>query len=72
MGLLPKPFSALVIGASGTIGSSFVELLESNPACSKVVGIHRNSTHAIDYSLPETIEASANSLSFAGPLSTHH
>ena len=67
MGLLPKPFNALIIGASGTIGSSFVKLLESNPACSKVVGIHRNSTHAIDYNLPETIEASAKGLASLGP-----
>ena len=67
MGLLPKPFSALIIGASGTIGSSFVKLLESHPACSKVVGIHRNSDHAIDYHHPESIEASAGSLSESGP-----
>lgn len=67
MGLLPTPFSALVIGASGMIGSSFVKLLESNPACSKVVGIHRNSDHAIDYHRPETIESSAKSLSEHSP-----
>ena len=62
MGLLPNPFNALIIGASGTIGSHFVKLLESNPSCSQIIGIHRNSQHAIDYSRPETIEASASSL----------
>lgn len=67
MSLLPKPFSALIIGASGTIGSSFVKLLESNPSCTQVIGIHRNSTHAIDYRHPETIEASAKSLIDLGP-----
>jgi len=67
MGLLPKPFTALIIGASGTIGSSFVKLLESDPSCSKVIGIHRNSLHAIDYHHPETIETSANSLTPLGP-----
>lgn len=67
MGLLPKPFTALIIGASGTIGSSFVKLLESDPSCSKVIGIHRNSLHSIDYHHPETIEASANSLTSLGP-----
>lgn len=67
MGLLPKPFNALIIGASGTIGSSFVKLLESNSSCSKVIGIHRNSTYAIDYNLPQTIEASAKSLASQGP-----
>jgi len=67
MNLLPKPFSALIIGSSGTIGSHFVKLLKSNPSCSKVVGIHRNSAHAIDYRNPETIEASADGLVQLGP-----
>ena len=67
MGLLPKPFSALVIGASGTIGSSFVKLLESNPSCTSVIGIHRNSSHAIDYNMLDTIEESAKSLASLGP-----
>ena len=67
MSLLPKPFSALIIGASGTIGSSFVQLFENNPSCTRVIGIHRNSEHAIDYQRHETIEASANSLAELGP-----
>jgi NAD(P)-dependent dehydrogenase (short-subunit alcohol dehydrogenase family) len=67
MGLLPKPFNALVIGSSGTIGSSFVKLLESNPSCSKVIGIHRSSLYPINYHHPESIEASANSLVSEGP-----
>ena len=67
MSLLPNPFKALIIGASGTIGSHFVKLLENNPTCSQVIGIHRNSQSAIDYSRPETIESSANSLAGLGP-----
>jgi len=67
MSLLPTPFSALVIGSSGTIGSHFIKLLEHNPSCSKVVGIHRNSAHAIDYHHPETIEEAASSLVELGP-----
>jgi NAD(P)-dependent dehydrogenase (short-subunit alcohol dehydrogenase family) len=67
MSLLPKPFSALVIGSSGTIGSHFVKLLESNPSCSKVTAIHRNSAHAIDYHRPETIQTAADSLAELGP-----
>jgi len=67
MSLLPKPFSALIVGASGTIGSSFARLFENNPSCTRVIGIHRNSEHAIDYQRPETIEASANSLAELGP-----
>ena len=67
MSLLPKPFSALVIGASGTIGSHFVKLLQNHPSCSRVIGIHRNSAHAIDYHHPQTIETSARSLAKLGP-----
>jgi len=67
MNLLPKPFSALIIGSSGTIGSHFVKLLESHPSCAKVIGIHRKSEHAIDYHYPETIESSASSLAELGP-----
>ena len=67
MSLLPKPFSALVIGSSGTIGSHFVKLLESHPSCSKVIGIHRNSSPAIDYNHPETIESSAHNLAELDP-----
>ena len=67
MSLLPNPFNALVIGASGTIGSHFVKLLESHPSCSRVIGIHRNSPHAINYYLPESIESSAKSLADLGP-----
>ncbi|MCE7530453.1 SDR family NAD(P)-dependent oxidoreductase [Polynucleobacter sp. IMCC 29146] len=67
MGLLPKPFRALVIGSSGTIGSAFMRLLENNPACAKVEGISRHSIYPIDYRLPETIESSAHSLAALGP-----
>ena len=67
MSLIPKPFSALVIGSSGTIGSHFVKLLQSHPSCSRVIGIHRNSAHAIDYHHPQTIETSARSLAKLGP-----
>ena len=67
MRLLPNPFSALIIGSSGTIGGAFVELLENNPLCSRVVGIHRNSEHSIDYQHPDSIETCAASLSQVGP-----
>jgi len=62
MPLTPKPFRALVIGSSGTIGSAFIDLLENHPGCSEVVGIHRNSTHQIDYQDLSTVEEAAKSL----------
>ena len=62
MPLAPKPFRALVIGSSGTIGSAFIELLQNHPACMGVVGIHRNSAHPIDYQDLSTIEEAAKAL----------
>ena len=65
--ILSKPFRALVIGSSGTIGSTFVELLQNNPFCIGVAGIHRKSIPAIDYLDPSSIQASASALSQQGP-----
>jgi len=65
--LLPNPFSALIIGSSGTIGAAFVELLENTPLCSSVVGIHRHSEHSIDYQHPDSIESCATALSQEAP-----
>ena len=67
MRLLPNPFSALIIGSSGTIGGAFLELLENNPLCSSVVGIHRHSEHSIDYQHPDSIETCAAALSQEAP-----
>ena len=67
MSLIPNSFRALVIGSSGTIGSAFVELLENDPACLGVMGIHRNSTSPIDYQDLSTIESAAKALSDEAP-----
>ncbi len=67
MSLVPTPFRALIIGSSGTIGSAFQELLEINPNCLEVLGIHRNSSHSINYDDPHSIASSANSLLEKGP-----
>ncbi|BDW14321.1 SDR family oxidoreductase [Polynucleobacter sp. SHI8] len=66
MKILPNPFRALIIGSSGTIGSAFVELLQSNPSCSEVVGVHRHAEYPLDYKNPASIESCANSLSGGG------
>ncbi len=67
MPLISHPFRALVIGSSGTIGSAFVDLLEGNPSCEAIKGIHRNSSTPIDYEDLNTIELAANALSEDGP-----
>lgn len=58
----PKGFRACVIGASGAIGSAFVDQLQQNPDCAKLVTLHRNSTPALDLSDEASIEAAANSI----------
>ncbi|HBK44420.1 MULTISPECIES: SDR family NAD(P)-dependent oxidoreductase [unclassified Polynucleobacter] len=67
MPLIPNSFRALVIGSSGTIGSAFMELLEKHPACTKVIGMHRNSANPIDYQDLNTIEEAAKALSGEAP-----
>lgn len=67
MELLPNPFRALIIGSSGSIGSAFMELLEDNPLCSNVVGIHRHSEPPIDYQNLASIASCATALSAEAP-----
>jgi NAD(P)-dependent dehydrogenase (short-subunit alcohol dehydrogenase family) len=67
MTLLSKPYRALVIGSSGTIGSAFMALLQQNVACSEVVGLSRQSTHPIDYHNLDSIETAAKALSSSPP-----
>ena len=56
-----------MIGSSGTIGSAFVELLENDPSCIGVAGIHRKSIPSIDYLDPNSIETCAKAISQNGP-----
>ncbi|WP_215393283.1 SDR family NAD(P)-dependent oxidoreductase [Polynucleobacter sp. TSB-Sco08W16] len=67
MKLLPTPFRALVIGASGTIGDAFVELLTNHPACSELTGVHRHSKYPLDYLNPDSIESCAAELAAEAP-----
>jgi NAD(P)-dependent dehydrogenase (short-subunit alcohol dehydrogenase family) len=67
MGLLPNPFRALVIGSSGTIGATFMDLLKHNHSCLEVVGVHRQSEHPLDYQNPASIETCADALAKVEP-----
>ena len=67
MPLVPKPFRALIIGSSGTIGSAFMELLEASHDCEVVWGLSRNSAQPINYQDLATIESAAVSLIQEGP-----
>jgi len=67
MPLVPKPFRALIIGSSGTIGAAFMDLLETSPDCEVVYGLNRQSANPIDYQDLGTIESAAASLTQEGP-----
>ncbi|NBO86418.1 MAG: short-chain dehydrogenase, partial [Burkholderiaceae bacterium] len=67
MTLLQKPFRALVIGSSGTIGSALVSTLQMHSNCAEVMGIHRGSIPSIDYADPSTIATAAEALAAHRP-----
>ncbi|MGJ9419071.1 SDR family NAD(P)-dependent oxidoreductase [Massilia sp. CMS3.1] len=62
MSSLPNQFHALVIGASGTIGAAFVDLLSSSPRCASVRGLHRHSTPCLDFTDENSIAQAAQAL----------
>ncbi|NMM37946.1 MAG: SDR family NAD(P)-dependent oxidoreductase [Glaciimonas sp.] len=66
MGSLPDRFHALVIGASGTIGAAFVDLLRDSPRCASVHGLHRHSTPRLDFADENSIADAARKLA-TGP-----
>ena len=62
MSSLPDQFHAIVIGASGTIGAAFVDLLSSSPRCASVHGLHRHSTPRIDFADESSVAEAARNL----------
>jgi NAD(P)-dependent dehydrogenase (short-subunit alcohol dehydrogenase family) len=66
MDSLPDQFNALVIGASGAIGTAFTELLRASPRCASVQGLHRHSHPALNFADEDSIAAAARQLA-AGP-----
>ena len=66
MDSLPDQFHALIIGASGTIGAAFVDLLSDSPRCASVHGLHRHVHPTIDFADEASIAQAARQLA-AGP-----
>lgn len=62
MPLISKPFRALIIGSSGTIGSTFMHVLKKHSLCKEVVGLNRHSDPSINYFSPETIHQAFDTL----------
>ncbi|MFL1527616.1 SDR family NAD(P)-dependent oxidoreductase [Pseudomonas sp. O230] len=60
-------YRALVIGASGALGTAFCELLHQDPRCSGVRELGRTTVPALDLEQPETIAGAATALAAEAP-----
>lgn len=65
---LPQGYRALVIGASGAIGSAMVAQLRSDPRCGQVLALGRSSLPCVDFEQESTIALAAEHLRDQGPL----
>ena len=59
---LGNGYKALVIGASGTIGQAFCQLLRADPNCAGVRELSRSSSPALDLEAPTSIAEAAAAL----------
>ncbi|MDO9145158.1 SDR family NAD(P)-dependent oxidoreductase [Rhodoferax sp.] len=66
MNSFPEGFRALVIGASGGLGQAFVQLLQANPRCAEVLGVHRRSRPRIDFDDESSVADAAQALTTGG------
>lgn len=60
-------YRALVIGASGTLGTAFCEQLEQDPRCAGVRALGRHTVPELDLERPETIASAATELASEAP-----
>ena len=67
LGNLGTAYKALVIGANGAIGGALLAELQSDPDCTFVLGISRNSEISIDISNEESIQKASSELEARGP-----
>lgn len=65
---LPDGYQALVIGATGAIGSALVSQLQGDPRCGRVWGIGRSTQPAIDFNDESTVARAATAIRSHGPL----
>lgn len=50
--ILPSPYQALVLGASGALGQAFMRHFEQDPACARVSGVSRATHPAFELCQP--------------------
>ncbi|VVO54292.1 SDR family oxidoreductase [Pseudomonas fluorescens] len=67
MASLGDGYRALVIGASGTLGTAFCEQLEQDPRCAEVRALGRHTVPELDLERPETIASAATELAGEAP-----
>ena len=60
-------YRALVIGASGALGTAFCEQLKQDPRCAGVRALGRHTVPALDLERPETIASAAAELAAEAP-----
>ena len=64
---LGSGYKALVIGASGSIGHAFCQLLRADPNCASVRELSRSSSPALDLETPTSIAEAAAALAGEAP-----
>lgn len=69
MNSLSSGYTALVIGATGTIGQAFQALIAADPACSGVLTLSRSSCPDFDLRNPSSFKTALDSLKPAVPFS---
>ena len=67
MASLVDGYRALVIGASGALGTAFCEWLKHDPRCAGVRELGRNTVPELDLERPETIANAATELAAEAP-----
>jgi NAD(P)-dependent dehydrogenase (short-subunit alcohol dehydrogenase family) len=64
---LPEGYRALVIGATGAIGSALLQQLQSDPRCDLALGVSRESKPGLDLFSEASIAGCAQALAVQGP-----
>ncbi len=68
MNTLPPAYQALVIGATGAIGSAFVAHLRADTRCGAVHALGRSSSPPLDFTQEDSVAAAAAGLRGLAPL----
>lgn len=66
---LPNPYTALVIGASGTLGKAFCDVIGSDPACSQLIELSRSFDTRFDLTDPARFAELVSDLGPTSPFS---